>query len=138
MRKSVRVVVELSANLPRPVAHRLVRAAYRASRSGPVALVLRGVDPAAVDAMLDAEVVETGVDVPGVVYLTEDDPARIASTRCQADIVITCSDLGRAPTANGDRSLDAENPLGAIGRSVERARPTRRQLAATNDALHER
>lgn len=67
------ILVEVSRELSPGLRDRLLSAAYRASRSSRVALVLDGVDRADVDRALDPVVRRVGVGVTGVTYLSPEE-----------------------------------------------------------------
>ena len=84
-------VVEIAAESGRADAL-LIRAAYRLSTSGVVALALRGVDAAAVDRLLDEVVAAREDDAKGVVYLDASDEPALLAAAAQAAIVLAATE----------------------------------------------
>jgi hypothetical protein len=89
----------------------LIRAAYRSSRSGLVALALRGVTRQLVDRALDP-VVDVRTDrMPGVVYLDADaSPHDLLIAARHASVVVASTEGFRVELAQrGINALDAED-----------------------------
>ena len=75
----------------------LIRAAYRSSRSGVVALALRGITAQHVDRALDPVVDMRNDQVRGVVYLDANQPGEaLLRAASQASVVIASTDDFRA------------------------------------------
>lgn len=112
-------VIEISSNGGRAPT-RLIRAIYRASRFGQIALVLHDVEPQSVDRILDPVVESLPTTIPGVIYIDFCDEARVREALRSAGFVfvstgafrqfaescgvedrrlysVDCSELGAAP-----------------------------------------
>jgi hypothetical protein len=72
-----RIIVEIEPNGAGALPARLISAAYQASCTAPVTLVLRGTSPSAVDRVLDPIVVSGRRDVCGVRYVSASDTAAV-------------------------------------------------------------
>lgn len=71
-------IVEVMADSGGSLPVSLIHQAYRASRSGPIALVLNGVSPQAIDRVLD-DVVATAGEVHGLLYCNPQRAMALAS-----------------------------------------------------------
>lgn len=71
---------------------RLIVAGYRASRSGVVALALRGVSAASVDRVLDDVIDPRDLSLQGVIYLDGNDRRAVAPAVAHAGVVIAATD----------------------------------------------
>jgi hypothetical protein len=89
-------VVEIAHESGEDERARLIRAAYRSSGSGLVALALRGVTREAVDRALDGVVDARNGALKGVVYLDAAHDAELLATAAQASIVIASTENFRA------------------------------------------
>lgn len=107
---------------------RLIRAAYRASARGPVLLLLRDVQPAAVDAILDPLVPALGAGVAGVRYLTPGDPSVVwrDAVRSAKWIVALTSEWREQVRRLGRESVDPAAALRLLEDGIE---PSTRESA---------
>lgn len=101
-------VVEIGCDTDETARSALIRAAYRSSRSGLVALALRGVTTQSVDRVLDQIVDANDHELKGVVYLNGDDAPALLSAAAMAEIVIASTDGFR--TELGARGIIAAGP----------------------------
>lgn len=108
--------VEISAEMSPEVRRRLAISAYRASRWGTVALVLRGVEPDAVDRWLDSAVRKEGVGVSGVRYLDPEVVAPRIRNGSGGCTVVTADPASWMRDAGGrvGRLLDPAQGLGRL------------------------
>lgn len=83
-----RIIVEVEPNSAGGLPSRLITAAYHASCTGPVTLVLRGASSAAVDRVLDPVVVHGRRDVCGVRYVHASDRAEVIAAAQTAQIAV--------------------------------------------------
>jgi hypothetical protein len=67
----------------------LVESAYRASRRGRIILLLDGIDPAAIDAMLEPLVPTMRLTIPGILYVDAEDAASVAQAVSQSCSIFT-------------------------------------------------
>jgi hypothetical protein len=111
----IAAVIEVSADTTGEAPGGLIRAAYRASREGTVALLLNGVSAAQVDRALDA-VVPLLSGVSGVVYCTPATLERVLQESGWPRIAFVGTRALAAPLAQrGVRVLPAEEALRALG-----------------------
>ena len=90
-------VVEITNGSDEGERTELIRAAYRSSRSGVVALALRGVPRQIVDRALDSVVDLRQDRVRGVVYLDADERGQdVLATASQAEVVIAQTEAFRS------------------------------------------
>jgi hypothetical protein len=82
------IIVEVEPNASGGLPSRLITAAYQASCTGPVTLVLRGASSAAVDRVLDPVVVHGRRDVCGVRYVHASDRAGVMAAAQTARIAV--------------------------------------------------
>lgn len=95
------IFVDIGADLDHEVRERLAIAAYRASSSNSVAIVLRGVSAGDVDRMLDPVVREEGVNGARVRYFDPDVVrAKLRAEAVEPRLVVTC-DPGWMKDASG-------------------------------------
>ncbi|WP_018184309.1 hypothetical protein [Kaistia granuli] len=80
-------VIEISLATEGNQPTKLLRYAYRASQTGLVTLVLNGIEPSAVDRILDPIVARMPLTIPGVAYLPIDDTERVGEAARSAGIV---------------------------------------------------
>jgi hypothetical protein len=80
-------VVEISLATEGNQPTKLLRYAYRASQTGLVTLVLNGIEPSAVDRILDPVVARMPLTIPGVAYLSIGDTERVSEAALSAGIV---------------------------------------------------
>jgi hypothetical protein len=138
-----RIIVEVEPNSAGGLPSRLITAAYHASCTGPVTLVLRGASSAAVDRVLDPVVVHGRRDVSGVRYVNAADRAEVMVAAQSAQIAVGRTSEFRALVEGLGVPCfapeDAESVLGAVvtgglqtrstqffaARSVEAAAPAR-------------
>lgn len=108
--------VELSPEVDRDLMVAVVREAYRASRAGTVILALRSVDVAEVNRILDDAVASVGTDVPGVQFLSTDDPGQDLIPRAASAnlIIVTSEDLAADLDRRGLPHLSADDGLAAL------------------------
>ena len=85
-------IVEITSGSDERERTELIRAAYRSSRSGLVALALRGVPTNIVDRALDAVVDMKRDAVRGVVYIDAEATADVFSAARYASVVIAATD----------------------------------------------
>lgn len=83
-----RILVEVEPNSAGGLPSRLITAAYHASCTGPVTLVLRGASSAAVDRVLDPVVVHGRRDVFGVRYVNAADGNGVTAAARTAQIAV--------------------------------------------------
>ena len=112
-------VVEITAGESRERSAELIRAAYRASRSGVVAVALRGVSSHAADRLLDDIVDPTDPTVQGILYVDADDAIRLTGMLAHARCAIGSSAPFRA-IAHGlpVRAFDAHHAELGLGLRV--------------------
>jgi hypothetical protein len=94
----------------------LIRAAYRSSRAGIVALALRGVSIQSVDRALD-EVVDARDDaVKGVVYLNGDDERALFAAAADAAVVLASTERFRVELAErGIAAVESKESARVLG-----------------------
>ena len=88
-------VVEVAADETRERSAELIRAAYRASRSGVVVVALRGITSDAADRLLDDIVDPTDPTFQGVLYLDAADERALLAAGAHAGVVIAVTDTFR-------------------------------------------
>jgi hypothetical protein len=89
-------IVEITSGSSERERTELIRAAYRSSRSGVVALALRGVTRQIVDRALDPVVDTRGDQVRGVVYMDAEQPeADLIAAATHASVVIAATESFR-------------------------------------------
>jgi hypothetical protein len=96
--------IEISLNPLGRVPVPLLRCAYRASRTGLIALILNGVDVRAADRVLDPVVARLPRTIPGVAYLAIDDDDRVRDAVLSAQVVLAAT----APFLNSILRLGVE------------------------------
>jgi hypothetical protein len=125
---SIRALVELSGELPLEEQQSLVAWAYDLSRTGRVALLLRGVSRGAADRMLDRVVAREGIQVHGLVYLEPEDEAALIGFTVLAPTIVASTDSFRALLhgrgISADRPEDAWRSRGWLKRSRTRHQQT--------------
>ena len=98
--RQVAALLEIGRKADGEIPGSLISAAYRASRSRPVMLVLHSVSPREVDQLLDPVVAGAGRDHRGVVYANLSDDAVVLDTAASADKVFASSQAFRAKLAS--------------------------------------
>jgi hypothetical protein len=94
----------------------LIRAAYRSSRAGIVALALRGVTAQSVDRVLDGVVDAREGAVKGVVYLNGNDERALFSAAADAAVVVASTErFRRALAAHGIVAVDSKESARVLG-----------------------
>lgn len=67
----------------------LIESAYRASRRGRIILLLDGIDPESIDAMLEPLVPTMRLTIPGILYVDAEDAASVAEALSQSCSIFT-------------------------------------------------
>lgn len=120
-----RIIVEIEPNASGGLPSRLITAAYHASCTGPVTLVLRNASSAAVDRVLDPVVVHGRRDVSGVRYVNASDRAGVLAAAQTAQLAVGRTAEFRAIVETlGVQCFppeDAETVLGAFGSKAVQA-----------------
>jgi Tfp pilus assembly protein FimT len=97
----VATLLEIGRKANGEIPESLISAAYRASRSRPVMLVLDAVTPREVDELLDPVVARSGRNHRGVVYASlRDDNGVVLNSAAAAGRVFAASDVFRAKLAS--------------------------------------
>jgi hypothetical protein len=97
----VATLLEIGRKANGEIPESLISAAYRASRSRPVMLVLDAVTPWEVDELLDPVVARSGRNHRGVVYANlRDDNGLVLNSAAAAGRVFAASDVFRAKLAS--------------------------------------
>lgn len=92
----VATLLEIGRKADGEIPGSLISAAYRASRSSRVMLVLHSVSPKEVDQLLDPVVARAGREHRGVVYASLSDESAVLDTAASADRVFASSQAFRA------------------------------------------
>lgn len=101
-------IVEIADGVDPAERAELIRAAYRSSRSGLVALALRGVSARSVDSVLDGTVDARDREVCGVVYLDGEDRQAVMAAAARASVVVAVTERFRHELNDcGIAALDA-------------------------------
>jgi hypothetical protein len=102
-------IVEVARHADGAIPSALIAAAYRASVAAPVLMVLRDVEVAAIDRILDPLVSKNAKPVHGVVYVHAADESRILRAAREALFAVTTTpSLGRLLASHGLTSLSVE------------------------------
>ncbi|MCX5578648.1 hypothetical protein [Kaistia terrae] len=83
--------IEISLDVKGRPPVQLLRCAYRASRSGLIALVMNGVEPGAANRVLDPVVARMPLTIPGVAYLPIGDDERVRDAVLSADAILVAT-----------------------------------------------
>jgi hypothetical protein len=117
-------IVEITGEIDPAVQRNLVCAAYRASREGPVILLLRGVERCAVDRLLDAAVRGFGTQVRGVRYVEDTAiEAWVHSISAATTVVASSRALRDAAAEWPCRALSAERAIEEWSGNTEMSAP---------------
>jgi hypothetical protein len=102
-------IVEVARHADGAIPTALIGAAYRASVAAPVLLVLRDIEVAAIDRILDPLVTKSAKPVHGVVYALATDEARILRAAREAVFAVTTTaSLGRLLASHGLTGLSVD------------------------------
>lgn len=113
-------VVELTGDADPGVRRRLLCAAYRASRNGPVILLLRGISPRTLGPILDQVVRGVGTDVMGVRYVDGDAALEWSDLMTTHTTVIAMTVMLRdMAVSRGCRMLSVERAIKEWGDKLE-------------------
>ncbi len=125
-------IVEVARLADGAIPTALIGAAYRASVAAPVLLVLRDIEVATVDRILDPLVTKTAKPVQGVVYALATDESRIVRAAREAAFAVTTTpSLGRLLAAHGLTSLSVDELEATLAVPTAAAKASRHVLDTT-------
>ncbi len=129
-------IVEVARLADGAVPTALIGAAYRASVAAPVLLVLRDIEVATVDRILDPLVTRTSKPVHGVVYVLATDESRILRAAREAAFAVTTTpSLGRLLAAHGLTSLTVDELEATLASPAAVPKSSRHLLETTAPAV---
>lgn len=116
---TLRSAIEVDGSLDERVREELLIAAYRASIDEPSVVLMRNVAVAEADRILDAVVSDNGLEVAGLMYLSDgDEDALLEAARRARVVVATTERLRRRLTSAGLTVSTPGEGVRALGRDV--------------------